>query len=158
MKVPSDWIFEAKAKSSNFGVCSKCNQKSKLDRHHIGADSVFAAFSYGLTKRYEQFLPEDIDYLCRDCHGKFHKYIKGKIYALIAMIYVYNKLNISITDKLLWSMRNQIVLLYKKWLVTSNKKIKREYKKYHKEAAYWSELNEQLKNRGFRGRKLQYLG
>lgn len=65
--------------------CDACGETGvKLDRHHIGREylfvSILAKAKLGRTKwykkfrkRYYEFRPYDIRYLCRDCHKEIHE-------------------------------------------------------------------------------------
>lgn len=57
-------------------ACVKCGSvKTKMNRHHISSDFIFALFRPDLyAKRYIEFRKEDVAKLCKNCHIKVERY------------------------------------------------------------------------------------
>lgn len=65
--------------------CAVCGKvKAHIHRHHKACDFTFAIILPDVyAKRYLEFWPEDVDKICKQCHNKYHEYIKPQQNALI---------------------------------------------------------------------------
>lgn len=120
-------------------TCSKCGRGGEgieIQRHHKGCDYIFAtAMPDVFAARYIAFLSDDIDYLCKRDHNRFHEWIKPERNRLLTEI-DYRRLRGVLDIDWMKSRHKKMVDLYNVWLTApvvkrtkkekQNKKVKRK--------------------------------
>lgn len=83
----------------HYPPCVRCGKKS-VNRHHKAHDYLFACIlSDTYAKRYLEFHPDDIDFLCRKCHVNCHRIYDELIEALNAELSLHKGKNYNL-DKI----------------------------------------------------------
>jgi hypothetical protein len=99
-------------------LCKKCGmEKPKMNRHHKGSDYTFACLRPDIyAQRYIEFRIEDWDWLCKNDHARYHRWLKPKLEPMYREITNYQALGYEINATWCINWRSKILRWYLEWL------------------------------------------
>lgn len=116
---PPERAFQFNPTAFKLKKCEKCNKMPKrkgLERHHRGHEFMFAnILPSRYAKRYIEFHPDDIAFLCKRCHKNETRYTKPIIAQCLNEYRLLGKMSYERCE--FW--RQKLIKTYNKWVKLS---------------------------------------
>jgi len=105
-----------------YGPCARCGKKGQ-HRHHKAHDYIFACTLWQVyAKRYIEFHPDDIDFLCAKCHKNAHRIYDELIASFNSSLGLYKNRTNETTQKVCEIYKPLFLARYLKWRNWGKKK------------------------------------